>query len=86
MLTKLRIESFRLLAQLFLLVITQAFMILCAPPLFVMLYFLQKFYLRASRQIRYIDLEMRAAVYTNFLETVSGPGDNAFLAGSKLTS
>lgn len=39
--------------------------------LFVM-YMLQKFYLRTSRQIRLMDLEAKAPLYSNFLETLSG--------------
>lgn len=35
-------------------------------------YVLQKFYLRTSRQIRLMDLEAKAPLYTNFLETLSG--------------
>ncbi|RDW57444.1 hypothetical protein BP6252_13782 [Coleophoma cylindrospora] len=39
--------------------------------LFVM-YMLQKFYLRTSRQIRLMDLEAKAPLYSNFVETLSG--------------
>ncbi|KFY05556.1 hypothetical protein V492_08453 [Pseudogymnoascus sp. VKM F-4246] len=39
--------------------------------LFVM-YMLQKFYLRTSRQIRLMDLEAKAPLYSNFLETLNG--------------
>jgi ATP-binding cassette subfamily C (CFTR/MRP) protein 1 len=39
--------------------------------LFVM-YMLQKFYLRTSRQIRLMDLESKAPLYSNFLETLNG--------------
>lgn len=35
-------------------------------------YILQKFYLRTSRQIRLMDLEAKAPLYSNFLETLSG--------------
>lgn len=35
-------------------------------------YVLQKFYLRTSRQIRLMDLEAKAPLYSNFLETLSG--------------
>jgi len=36
------------------------------------LYVLQKFYLRTSRQIRYLDLEAKSPLYTHFTETLSG--------------
>ncbi|KAG5986118.1 hypothetical protein E4U43_005653 [Claviceps pusilla] len=42
-------------------------------PIFVAaLYLLQKFYLRTSRQIRHLDLEAKAPLYTQFTETASG--------------
>ncbi|KAK3941485.1 ABC transporter type 1, transmembrane domain-containing protein [Diplogelasinospora grovesii] len=65
-------QIFRLISQMFLLFITQASLVICGPPLFIVLYFLQKFYLHESRQIRFLDLESRAAVYTSFLETLEG--------------
>lgn len=40
----------------------------CAVPL----YFLQKFYLRTSRQIRHLDLEAKSPLYTHFTETLNG--------------
>ena len=42
------------------------------PALFVVLYFLQNFYLRTSKQLRHIDLESKAVLHTKFLETCSG--------------
>ncbi|KAH8658409.1 hypothetical protein BX600DRAFT_469082 [Xylariales sp. PMI_506] len=66
------LQTSKLISQLFLLFISEAFMALCAPVLFTVLYFLQKLYLYTSRQIRYLDLEMRASVYSNFLETLEG--------------
>ncbi|KGO43424.1 ABC transporter, integral membrane type 1 [Penicillium expansum] len=36
------------------------------------LYLLQSLYLRTSRQVRIIDIELRAPLYTQFLETLSG--------------
>ena len=37
-----------------------------------LIFFLQKFYLRTSRQVRLLDIEAKAPLYTHFLESVSG--------------
>ncbi|KAK4463066.1 P-loop containing nucleoside triphosphate hydrolase protein [Cladorrhinum samala] len=42
------------------------------PFLVVFLYFVQKFYLRTSRQLRLLDLEAKSPLYTHFLDTVNG--------------
>lgn len=47
-------------------------MALLAPALILAVYFLQKFYLRTSRQIRFLDIEYKAPLYTHFAETVEG--------------
>ncbi|KAK6073198.1 ATP-binding cassette containing protein [Seiridium cupressi] len=65
-------QTFRLISPMILLFLTQAVLAISAPPLLVVLYFLQKLYLHESRQIRFLDLESRAAVYSNFLETLEG--------------
>ncbi|EQB45813.1 ABC transporter [Colletotrichum gloeosporioides Cg-14] len=36
------------------------------------LYFLQKFYLKTSRQMRHLDLESKSPLYTHFTETLNG--------------
>jgi ATP-binding cassette, subfamily C (CFTR/MRP), member 1 len=36
------------------------------------LYILQKYYLRTSRQMRHLDLEMKSPLYTQFIETLAG--------------
>lgn len=38
----------------------------------MLLYLLQKFYLRTSRQLRYLDLEAKSPLYTHFTETLAG--------------
>ncbi|KAF9882288.1 ABC multidrug transporter [Colletotrichum karsti] len=40
----------------------------CVLPL----YFLQKFYLKTSRQMRHLDLECKSPLYTHFTETLNG--------------
>ncbi|KAK7213111.1 hypothetical protein V2G26_020289 [Clonostachys chloroleuca] len=41
-------------------------------PSFLILFLIQKVYLRTSKQLRFMDLEMRAPLYTHFTETLSG--------------
>ena len=42
------------------------------PFFFAALYFLQKYYLRTSRQMRHLDLEAKSPLYTLFMETATG--------------
>ncbi|KAK1635152.1 P-loop containing nucleoside triphosphate hydrolase protein [Colletotrichum phormii] len=42
------------------------------PVLILVFYYIQRAYLRTSRQLRLLDLEEKAPVYTHFLETLSG--------------
>ncbi|CAH0043540.1 unnamed protein product [Clonostachys solani] len=42
------------------------------PPMAIILYVLQKFYLRTSRQMRYLDLEAKSPLYSHFMETLQG--------------
>ncbi|KAI1853220.1 hypothetical protein JX266_001926 [Neoarthrinium moseri] len=42
------------------------------PALIGVFFFLQKAYLRTSRQLRFLDLEEKAPVYTQFIETLAG--------------
>ncbi|CAM1502428.1 Fc.00g044120.m01.CDS01 [Cosmosporella sp. VM-42] len=42
------------------------------PVLFAILFFVQKFYLRTSRQIRLLDLEAKSPLYTHFIDTIKG--------------
>jgi len=47
-------------------------MAITIPFTLLVLYFIQDVYLKTSRQIRFMDLEARSPLYTNFLETLSG--------------
>ncbi|VUC23771.1 unnamed protein product [Clonostachys rosea] len=42
------------------------------PIMLAAFWMIQRFYLRTSRQIRYLDLETKAPLYTHFIETLSG--------------
>lgn len=43
-----------------------------APLVVVLLYMLQVFYLRTSRQVRLLEIEAKAPLYTHFIESVDG--------------
>jgi ATP-binding cassette subfamily C (CFTR/MRP) protein 1 len=60
------------IAELILIAIVSKYMAILAPFLMVFLYFLQKFYLHTSRQMRLLDLEAKSPLYSNFLEIQNG--------------
>ncbi|KAL5397860.1 hypothetical protein PMIN03_012833 [Paraphaeosphaeria minitans] len=60
------------LAAFVLLSISASYTAALIPLLLVALYYLQKFYLRTSRQLRLLDIEARAPLFTVFQETVDG--------------
>lgn len=68
----LNIQVFKLLVQACLVFASQPLMTLSLPFSVVMVYVVQKVYLRTSRQLRILELESRAAVFSSFLETVQG--------------
>ena len=45
---------------------------LSLPILIIILWQIQKFYLNTSRQLRYMELESKAPLYTHFFETLDG--------------
>ena len=47
-------------------------MAITIPFLLIGLYLLQHVYLRTSRQLRFLDLEAKSPVYTQFIETLDG--------------
>jgi ABC-type multidrug transport system fused ATPase/permease subunit len=48
------------------------YMAIVIPFAAFLVYMTQKFYLRTSRQLRFLDIEAKAPLYTHFLELVSG--------------
>lgn len=42
------------------------------PPVILIVWLLQKYYLRTSRQIRLLDLEAKSPLYSHFLESLNG--------------
>lgn len=63
---------FTLLSQFILPGIVQPLMALTLPFTFLTIYFIQRFYLATSRQLRFLDLETKATVNASFLETLQG--------------
>ncbi|PVI01957.1 putative ABC multidrug transporter [Periconia macrospinosa] len=51
---------------------SSAYLAISYPFLGVVLYVVQRFYLRTSRQLRLLDLEAKSPLYTHFLDTVKG--------------
>ncbi|KAJ5622972.1 hypothetical protein N7490_011577, partial [Penicillium lividum] len=45
---------------------------LTLPPLAAIMWVIQKYYLRTSRQVRLLDLEAKSPLYTHFIESLSG--------------
>ncbi|KAI0129811.1 putative ABC transporter [Xylariales sp. AK1849] len=66
------VQIFKLLMQIILLCITQKWLTMSLPACMILIYVVQKIYLRTSRQLRFLELESRASVFSNFLESVEG--------------
>ncbi|PYH98071.1 P-loop containing nucleoside triphosphate hydrolase protein [Aspergillus ellipticus CBS 707.79] len=60
------------IAQLIIVFVTGKYLAAITPVCLVVFYFLQKFYLRTSRQLRFMELEAKSPLYSNFMETVNG--------------
>ncbi|KAJ9298207.1 hypothetical protein DTO271G3_3812 [Paecilomyces variotii] len=60
------------LAQAALISLGSAYMAITIAPCLLVLYCVQKVYLRTSRQLRFLDLEARSPLYAHFVETLEG--------------
>ena len=60
------------LAQIILIGVSSTYAAISFPIWFVALYLIQKFYLRTSRQLRFLDLEAKSPLYTQFSEAIAG--------------
>ena len=58
--------------KMIILFIVAKYMSLTIPPLLIICYFLQKYYLRTSRQVRLLSIEAKAPLYQHLSETLSG--------------
>jgi ATP-binding cassette subfamily C (CFTR/MRP) protein 1 len=65
-------QIFKILMQCSLLLASQRLLVFTLPIYCLLIYIIQKVYLRTSRQLRYLELESRSAVYSSFVETVEG--------------
>jgi len=65
-------DLFTSVAQAVLIASATFYIALSFPFLIAVFYYLQRGYLRTSRQLRFLDLEEKAPLYTQFLETLGG--------------
>ncbi|KAJ6444580.1 ABC multidrug transporter [Purpureocillium lavendulum] len=63
---------FSVLAKAGLLAASSYYVAISFPFLGLLYFYLQRGYLRTSRQLRFLDLEQKAPLYTQFLETLAG--------------
>ncbi|KAJ5177772.1 uncharacterized protein N7500_000471 [Penicillium coprophilum] len=71
-LANLNTQIFKLLMQLVLLVKIRPMMSLTVPVCAICVYFIQRIYLRTSRQLRFLELESKSSLLTNFMDTANG--------------
>jgi ATP-binding cassette, subfamily C (CFTR/MRP), member 1 len=76
-------EIFKLLVQIVILFMAQRLLTLTLPVCLIVVYFIQKIYLRTSRQLRLLELESRSAVVAGILETVEGLSTIRALGGQE---
>ncbi|KAF3400199.1 Canalicular multispecific organic anion transporter 1 [Penicillium rolfsii] len=63
---------FQSIGQAVVMLTSSVYLVISYPILGAVLYFLQKYYLRTSRQLRLLDLEAKSPLYTHFLDTLKG--------------
>ncbi|KAJ5908067.1 ATP-binding cassette transporter, partial [Penicillium taxi] len=71
-LANLSTQIFKLLAQVMTILSVHPMIIITIPFCSICVYFVQRIYLRASRQLRFLDLDSRSQLYVNFLDSVNG--------------
>ena len=59
-------------AQIILIGVSSVYAAISFPVCFLFVYLIQKFYLRTSRQLRFLDLEAKSPLYSMFSETIAG--------------
>lgn len=60
------------IAQIILIGVSSVYAAVSFPVWFIALYFIQKYYLRTSRQLRFLDLEAKSPLYCQFTEMMAG--------------
>ena len=66
------IALYECVAKVVLLAVFAKYLSASLPVIAVSVFFVQRFYLRTSRQVRLLDIEAKAPVYLHFLETTNG--------------
>ncbi|KAI0965812.1 putative ABC multidrug transporter [Xylaria arbuscula] len=62
----------QLIGQAAVMLTSSPYLAISYPFLGVLLYVVQRFYLRTSRQLRLLDLEAKSPLYTHFIDTIKG--------------
>ncbi|KAL6786178.1 P-loop containing nucleoside triphosphate hydrolase protein [Trichoderma sp. SZMC 28012] len=62
----------QVIGQMAVMLTSSLYLAISFPFLVALLYVVQRFYLRTSRQLRLLDLEAKSPLYTHFLDTVRG--------------
>jgi len=60
------------IAQMILIGVASVYAACAFPIILIALYFIQRFYLRTSRQLRFLDLEAKSPLYSQFMEILQG--------------
>jgi ATP-binding cassette subfamily C (CFTR/MRP) protein 1 len=66
------VAIFNSVAQSIVIALASPYIALGYPGILGLFYFVQKYYLRTSRQLRFMDIEAKSPLYTQFLESLSG--------------
>ncbi|THC98398.1 hypothetical protein EYZ11_002117 [Aspergillus tanneri] len=66
------VELIMCLAQFIIIAVASKYIGIAMPALLVVFYLVQKFYLRTARQLRLLDIEAKAPLFSRFLEVLSG--------------
>lgn len=66
------IQFFNAISSAILICVGSGYVALLVPVCIILLYGVQVFYLRTSRQLRYLDIETKAPLFSQFLEVTSG--------------
>ena len=68
----MHLAAFFAVAKAIILIVFSWYLATMAPFVIVLLYLLQAFYLQTSRQVRLLEIEAKAPLYTHFIESVDG--------------
>ncbi|PWY81946.1 P-loop containing nucleoside triphosphate hydrolase protein [Aspergillus heteromorphus CBS 117.55] len=60
------------IAQMLLMAVASRYVAIAFPIVLIIVYLIQKMYLRTSRQLRYLDLEAKAPLFSHFTDCLSG--------------